>query len=189
MIDMFGIFEIGKKRKSFSIRTKKIEWMKAGGHDSYDYITHRKFIRTSRCRNCGRRLAWGDGTYNFDHKDNNPANNSQRNCYLVCRNCHGKHTVVKKRKVKGFFGETIGHKTVKRKVGYKKPKKKPRKTRRVAIRGIFGEVIGYRTVKVRKPKAAKKKITRSRKKKTKRRRTTRRKKTSRKRRKTKRKRR
>lgn len=188
---MFGIFEIGKKRRPFSIRTKKIEWERSAGRVP-KFSGNRVIIgKISYCRNpkCKRKLTWGDGTYNFDHKDNNPANSSQSNCYLVCRNCHGKATVIKKRKVKGFLGETIGHKTIKRKVGYKKPKKKPRKTRRVAIRDIFGDVIGYRTVKVRKPKAAKKKVTRSRKKKTRRRRTTRRKKTSRKRRKTKRKRR
>jgi len=65
---------------------------------------------------------WGDRTYNFDHKDNNPANNSQRNCYLVCRICHGKATKIEKRAIRGIFGEVEGYETIKRKVSYKKPK-------------------------------------------------------------------
>jgi hypothetical protein len=145
----------GNKRKPFSTKTKKIEWMLASGRRVYDKSGKLRFVKTSKCRVCGTPLKWGERTYEFDHKDNNPANNTQTNCYLVCRNCHGKHTVVKKRKVKGIFGETVGYKTIKKKVGYKKPKKKPKKTKRVAIRGFFGDVIGYRTVKVRKPKTKK----------------------------------
>jgi hypothetical protein len=68
-------------------------------------------------------LKWGERTYDFDHKDNNPANNSQTNCFLVCKVCHGKHTVIGKRRVKGILGQTVGYKTVKKKVGYKKPKR------------------------------------------------------------------
>jgi len=145
----------GKKRKPFSTKTKKIEWMLASGRRVYDKSGKLRFVKTSKCRVCGTPLKWGERTYEFDHKDNNPANNRQTNCYLVCRNCHGKHTVIKKRKVKGIFGETVGYKTIKKKVGYKKLKKKPKKTKRVAIRGFFGDVIGYRTVKVRKPKTKK----------------------------------
>ena len=143
------------------MKTKKIEWMIASGRKVYDKSGRLGFAKTSRCRECKRTLTWGDRTYDFDHKDNNPANNSQPNCYLVCKVCHGKHTVVKKRKIKGFFGETIGHKTIKKKVGYKKPKKKPttKKTKRVAVRNFFGNVVGYRTVKVRQPKKTKKKTT------------------------------
>lgn len=152
-------WEEGTKRKPFSTRTKKIEWMLASGEKVYDSSGKLRFVKTSKCRVCKRPLTWGDRTYDFDHKDNNPANNSQTNCRLVCKVCHGKHTVVKKRKIKGFFGETIGHKTIKKKVGYKKPKKKPKKTKRVAIRNIFGDVIGYRTVKVRQTKTTKKKKT------------------------------
>ena len=146
-----------KKRKPFSTKTKKIEWMIAAGKSPYDKSGKLRFVKTSKCRECGTPLKWGDRTYNFDHKDNNPANNTQTNCYLVCRNCHGKVTVIKKRKIKGFLGQTIGHKTIKKKVGYKKPKKKPKKTKRVAIRGFFGDVIGYKTIKARKSKATKKK--------------------------------
>lgn len=159
------LWEEGKKRKPFTTKTKKTEWMLAAGQRVFDSSGKRRFVKTSKCRICGTPLKWGDRRYNFDHKDNNPANNSQTNCYLVCRNCHGKHTVIKKRKVKGFLGETVGYKTIKKKVGYKKPKKKPKKTKRVAIRGIFGDVIGYRTVKVRQvKKTAKKKPTRKKKK-------------------------
>lgn len=114
-----------KKKKYFTIATKKIEWMKAGKHDPKLYIEKKKFYKTSKCRNCHRKLAWGDRTYDFDHKDNNPANNSQKNCYLVCKVCHGKATKIAKRKVKDpYFGHVIGYETIKKKVGYKKPKKK-----------------------------------------------------------------
>ena len=172
-----------KRRRPFSTKTKKIEWMIASGRRVYDKSGKLRFFKTSRCRVCKTPLTWGDRTYNFDHKDNDPTNNSQTNCYLVCRNCHGKHTVIKKRRVTGIFGETVGHKTIKKKVGYKKPKKKPtaRKTKRVAIRDIFGNVTGYRTVKVRQAKAKKKTTTKKpRKKATKSRRTSRKRTTSRK---------
>jgi hypothetical protein len=124
----------------------------AANRNPYDNSGKVAFLKTSKCRVCERPLTWGDRTYNFDHKDNNPANNSQTNCYLVCKVCHGKHTVVRKRKVKGFLGETEGYETIRKKVGYKKPKKKAQKTRRVAVRGLFGEVVKYRTVKIRKAK-------------------------------------
>lgn len=163
-----------KKRKPFSTKKKKIEWAIAAGRRAYGSSGKLDFVKTSKCRVCKRALTWGDRTYDFDHKDNNPANNTQTNCYLVCKVCHGKHTVIKKRKVKGIFGGTIGHKTIKKKVGYKKPKKTPRKTKRVAVRDIFGNVTRYRTVKIRKPKATKKKTTTKKtKRKTKSKRTTR----------------
>jgi hypothetical protein len=150
----------GKKRKPFLTKTKKMEWMSSAGKDPLKWRSN--FVQKSKCRNCKRPLTWGDRTYDFDHKDNNPANNSQTNCYLVCKVCHGKHTVIKKRRVTGFLGETVGHKTIKKKVGYKKPKKKTKTTRRVAVHGIFGEVTGYRTVKIRKPKTTKKKTKKAR---------------------------
>ena len=151
--------EEGTERKPFKTKTKKIEWMLASGQKVYDSSGKMRFVKTSKCRVCKRPLTWGDRTYDFDHKDNNPANNSQSNCRVVCKVCHGKHTVVKKRKIKGLFGETVGHKTIKKKVGYKKPTKKPKKTKRVAIRDVFGGVIEYRTVKVRQTKSTKKKTT------------------------------
>lgn len=116
------LFGPDKKRKTFKISTKKMEWLSAAGKDPLQWRTN--FVKASRCRQCGRTLHWGDRSYAFDHKDNNQANNSQSNCYLVCRICHGKATVIKKRKVKGLFGITVGHKTIKKKVGYKKPRKK-----------------------------------------------------------------
>lgn len=175
-------WEEEKKRKPFSTKTKKIEWMLASGQKVYDSSGKMRFVKTSKCRVCKRPLTWGDRTYDFDHKDNNPANNSQRNCRLVCKVCHGKHTITKKRKIKGFFGATMGYETIKRKVGYKKPKKKPKKTKRVAVRDIFGDVIGYRTVKVRQSKTIKKKTTSKKKTKKKkpRKKTTRKKKTTKK---------
>ena len=163
-------FEEEKSRKSFSMKTKKIEWMIASGKRVYDKSGKLSFVKTSKCRRCKRPLRWGSRAYDFDHKDNNPSNNSQTNCYLVCKVCHGEATVLKKRRIKNIFGETVGYETIKKKVGYKKPQKKPKKTRRIAIRNIFGDITGYRTVKVRKPKTAKKKTTRkkiSRRKKTK----------------------
>jgi len=72
----------------------------------------------------------GDETYNFDHKDNRSHNNSQKNCFLVCRNCHGAATKTKVvRHYNPFTGEPDGHSTIKLKAGYKKTAKKPaRKT-------------------------------------------------------------
>ena len=124
------MFETGNKRKPFTTKTKKIEWALAAGRNAYDSAGKINFVKTSKCRNCRRTLTWGDRTYDFDHKDNNPAHNSQTNCYLVCKVCHGKHTVITRRKESGLFG---GYKTIKRKVGYKKTKrqkKKPTKRKR-----------------------------------------------------------
>lgn len=159
----FGYFDDEPKRKNFSIKTKKIEWMKAGGRKPELFTEKGIFYKTSRCHNpkCKRKLVWGDRTYDFDHKDNNPANNSQKNCFLVCKICHGKHTVIKKRKIKEpYFGTTIGHKTIKKKVGYKKPKSKKKK-RVPAERDIFGDVIRWKyvTVKPKKKSTTKKKKT------------------------------
>lgn len=130
---MFGIDE-EKRRKPFTLTQKRIEWMQAAGRGK-DYAKNGKFYKTSRCRKCKIRLIWGDRSYDFDHKDNNSSNNSQRNCYLVCKICHGKATKIAKHKVRGILGDVIGYKTVKKKVGYKKPKAKPkpkRKKRRVS---------------------------------------------------------
>ena len=75
-------------------------------------------------------MTWGDGSYAFDHKDNNPANNSLSNCYLVCRVCHGKATKIKKRRIFGPFGQ-VDYETIKVKLRYKKPKKSSQKKRRI----------------------------------------------------------
>ena len=119
MLDFFGMT---KRRKPFRLSTKKIEWMKAAGRDPEEYTEHKKFYKTSKCRKCGRRLTWGDGSYDFDHKDNNSANNRQSNCYLVCKVCHGKATKIKKVKTTGLLSS--GYKTIKLKTSYKKPKTK-----------------------------------------------------------------
>lgn len=112
-----------KKRKPFKISTKKMEWMSAAGKDPLKWRSD--FVKTSKCRECPLKLKWGDRTYDFDHKDNNSANNNQRNCYLVCKTCHGKHTKISVRKIKDkFMGTTVGYKTIKNRVGYKKEKKK-----------------------------------------------------------------
>lgn len=124
-----------QKRKPFSTKTKKMEWMSSAGKDPLKWRSD--FVQTSKCRKCQTILRWGDRRYDFDHKDNNPANNSQSNCFLVCKNCHGHATLTKKRKIKGFLGVTVGHQTIKKKIGYKKPKKKPKTTRRVVVKDIF----------------------------------------------------
>ena len=122
------IFGEPSARRDFTLKTKRIEWLKAAGKSGektlLEYSTTGKIgkLGPSKCRRCKTPLRWGDGTYNFDHKDNNPRNNSQKNCYLVCRNCHGKVTKIEKRAVRGIFGEVVDYKTIKRKVGYKKPR-------------------------------------------------------------------
>ncbi len=120
---MFSLFEEPKRRKPFRINTKKIEWLEAAGRDPDEYFETGRFYKTSYCRQCKTRLLWGDGRYDFDHKDNNAGNNGQSNCHLVCKNCHGKATKTKVIKQRGLFGGVIGYKTIKLKVGYKKPKK------------------------------------------------------------------
>lgn len=107
--------------------------MLAGGKNPFT----EKFAKKSRCRQCRRFLTWGDRSYDFDHKDNNSANNSQKNCYLVCKICHGKHTVVEKRRITGMFRQTVGYKTIKRKVGYKKTKKKANKKKKRKSRSFW----------------------------------------------------
>jgi len=127
-----------KKRRAFTTSTKKIEWMKAGGHKPELYTEQRKFIHTSYCRRCGRKLMWGDRSYDFDHKDNNSANNSQKNCYIVCKVCHGKATVISKRKkYNPYTRQVVGYETVKKKVGYKKKKSRKKKRRKKKSKNIF----------------------------------------------------
>jgi hypothetical protein len=126
------------QRIEFSIATKRVEWLRAAKTDTAKEVLQ-KYAETrkpppkmprSRCRVCKTTLTWGSGTYAFDHFDNRSYNTSQRNCYLVCRNCHGKGT--KTRQVAVYdadTGEYMGTTTQKLKVGYKKTAKKPaRKT-------------------------------------------------------------
>lgn len=116
-------FGTEKRRKPFTLTTKKIEWMLAVHKDPYG-----KFCKTSECRQCHIKLTWGDRTYEFDHKDNNEANNKQSNCYLVCRNCHGKATKIVKIRVEHPF-TGASYKTKKVRIGYKKPKKSTKKAK------------------------------------------------------------
>ena len=137
------IFDEPPARRNFTIKTKRIEWLKAAGKSGekalLDYLTTHKIgkLGPSKCRSrkCKTILRWGDGTYNFDHKDNNPRNNSQKNCYLVCRNCHGKATKIEKRAERDIFGNVVGYKAYKRKIGYKKPKSSNKKVARKSRRG------------------------------------------------------
>jgi hypothetical protein len=125
-------------RIEFSIVTKRVEWLKSAGTDNAKKVLLKyagdgkvpaKMPR-SKCRVCKIPLTWGSGTYNFDHKDNNSANISQKNCFLVCRNCHGKATKIRVvREREPWFGSVVGYRVQRLKVGYKKAAKKPaRKT-------------------------------------------------------------
>ena len=121
------------RRRPFKTSTKKKEWNKAAGRAEDDFKT------TSKCRWKKERLVWGSRTYDFDHRDNNSANNSQKNCYLLCKNCHGHLTVLEKQKDRDSFGNVTGYKTIKRKVGGKKSqKKKTKKVRRKRKEYIYG---------------------------------------------------
>jgi len=121
-------------RIEFSVVTKRAEWLKAAGTDNakrvlLKYAGDGKVparMPRSKCRVCKIPLTWGSGTYNFDHKDNNSANISQKNCFLVCRNCHGKATKIRVvREREPWFGSVVGYRIQKLKVGYKKTAKKP----------------------------------------------------------------
>jgi hypothetical protein len=123
-------------RIEFSIVTKRVEWLKTAGTDTAKKVLQ-KYAKTqkppakmprSKCRVCKIPLTWGSGTYNFDHKDNNSANISQKNCFLVCRNCHGKATKTKLiRRYNPYTGDLDYYTTIKLKIGYKKTAKKPAK--------------------------------------------------------------
>jgi hypothetical protein len=155
---MFGSsYETGGRRP-FKMSTKKMEWMLAAGKDPYE-----KFCKTSKCRNpkCRQKLTWGDGSYDFDHRDNNPVNNSQKNCYLVCKVCHGKATKLAKRAIRGgWFGEIIGYETIKKRVGYKKGRRV--KATRAKSKPSKAKSLKTRKAKRAKPKPLKRKDTKSR---------------------------
>jgi len=146
-------------RVEFSIVTKRTEWLKAAGTERAErvllkYLADRKVparMPRSKCRVCKIPLSWGSGTYHFDHKDNNSSNAGQKNCFLVCRNCHGRATKTKVvREYEPFFGSVVGYKTQKLKVGYKKAAKKP--TKKTTVRKPTSETAKKPTRKtVRKP--------------------------------------
>ncbi len=104
-----------KKRKAFKISTKKIEWERAG----------------SKCRECRMALKWGSGRYEFHHKNGNEADINQKNCWLICKNCHGEITKkqVKRVKTRDMLGYSKT-KVVKRKVRTKAMKKVSRKLKK-----------------------------------------------------------
>jgi hypothetical protein len=129
-----------KERKPFSLQTQKRVWLKAGGHNPDNWRTG--FIKTSYCMRCGLKLTWKGGSYNFDHKNNNEADNRESNCYLACRNCHGKVTVVKKKVVRDrYTGWVVGHKTYKKKVGYKKVRRKPKPKKRKRSGAMYFDIM------------------------------------------------
>lgn len=120
---IWGDDDEGPVRRAFPLSVKKVEWAIASGRRVYNSKGEITFAKTSKCMVCGTTLKWGDGRYNFDHKNNDSHNNGQKNCYLVCRNCHGKRTVIKKRAVYDSWDYFDGYKTIKMKVGYKNPGK------------------------------------------------------------------
>jgi hypothetical protein len=157
-----------KQRREFSIVTKRIEWLGATGTDSAKRVL-RKYVEDgkvpsrmprSKCRVCGKPLTWGDGTYNFDHYDNNSANNSQRNCFLVCRNCHGGATKIRLvRELDPWFGTVIGYITQKLKVGYKKNPRKPASKPAKKTASKTAKKPAKKTTRKRTTKTAKKQTT------------------------------
>jgi len=121
-------------RIEFSVITKRTEWLKAAGTDNANkvlvkYLADHKVpakMPRSKCRVCKMPLTWGSGTYAFDHLDNRSYNISQRNCFLVCRNDHGKATKTKViRHYNPYFGGVDYTSTIKLKDGYKKTARKP----------------------------------------------------------------
>jgi len=132
---MFFWDDEGPQRRAFSIKTKRVEWLKAAGDSAnkvlIKYLADGKVptrMPRSRCRGCKRPLTWGSGTYDFDHFNNRSYDSSQKNCRLVCKNCHGGATKIKViRQYNRYTGELGGHRTIKLKVGIKKPAKKSAK--------------------------------------------------------------
>ncbi len=103
-------------------------------------LTHKK------CKRCGKKLTRCRGRpfgviCDFDHRDNNPANNHLKNCGVLCPECHRKVTVLGKRATYNMIGVRTGYKTIKKKVGYKKQhqgKKKRAHRRRLRRPNVLG---------------------------------------------------
>ena len=71
-----------KKRRAFSRKIRKEELRKA------------KY----KCRDCKKRLDFKNKLYHFNHKRNN-WDNSQKNCEVLCLNCHWKKTRKQLKKI------------------------------------------------------------------------------------------
>jgi hypothetical protein len=143
-----------KTRKPIPMKTKRKVFKRAKG----------------KCEKCGRSLKINEGDFHHTRDPSvAPRVSSVRFLCPTCHRIHGHERVTRKRET--LLGTEKEVKVVRKDVvKVKKPKKKPKKTRRVAIRDLLGNVTGYRTVKVRQTKTAKKKpTTKSRKKKTRRR--------------------
>lgn len=136
MFDMSGGELFGKKkpgRKNFKVSTKKIEWNRAAGRADDDDKT------TSKCRACGKRLVWGSGRYEFDHHNNRNSDNSQNNCRVKCRNCHGHETQPGVRTKRDMFGNVIERKRYMKKVGTKKSTRRKTRKKPDKRRELFGD--------------------------------------------------
>lgn len=108
-------------KRRFKVSTKKRVWMKARKNDPDKWRTG--FIKTSYCmnKNCKKQLKWDKRhEFEFDHLNNDPSNNSEKNCFLVCNDCHKKHTVIGKRRQYNQLGMFTRYQTIRKKVGYKK---------------------------------------------------------------------
>jgi hypothetical protein len=114
-----------KARRPFSTQTKKRVWMKAGNHNPENWRVG--FVKTSYCMSprCRKKLSWDKKyEFEFDHKNNDSSNNSEKNCFIVCNDCHKKHTQFGSRAEYNAVGMYIGKRRFKKKVGYKKVKRK-----------------------------------------------------------------
>jgi hypothetical protein len=75
------IFKEGSSRKEFSDETVENAWNEADG----------------RCEKCDKELVWenrgrenGRGCWEAHHKDGNSENNKEKNCRILCWECHKK---------------------------------------------------------------------------------------------------
>jgi len=102
-----------KRRKPFKTSTKKEALKRAG------YKCQNPRCRINLRRSPHKKLGY---VVEFDHWDNNPSNNSAKNCKVLCPTCHSQLTVLKKRKVRNLVG--YGYKTIKKHSGVKRKKKK-----------------------------------------------------------------